>query len=333
MKANKNKKQKVKEESQSKKKDIVPQKTKEQIEKEKKEQLDNLHKNLIKKLYQDLFSQNVELYQEKNLTFENFLFDFYKDIEASLDFTNPDYPNLLKKIDLIVKAKFAEREKLSSNLNSTEIKKELNRLSQEDEWALIYNYRKAMFEEEKKQRKAQKLERAKKYEEELNKQIQIRSQMKYQDIVDKSKDEVYNYDEAQQKETIEKLKVDNQVKIQRLKIQYEKNDKVKKIFLKELEEQNLNLSDSTKDVFVFKLDFLKNLNENEETGLFDNIMKETKMDKIKKMLLSLKYKRELDEQINSKIKTIERPDKMTTEERKINKDLLEASRQYFKYKK
>ena len=43
-------------------------------------------------------------------------------------------------------------------------------------------------------------------EEELNKQIQIRSQMKYQDIVDKSKDEVYNYDEAQQKETLEKLK-------------------------------------------------------------------------------------------------------------------------------
>ena len=42
MKANKNKKQKVKEESQSKKKDIVPQKTKEQIEKEKKEQLDKV---------------------------------------------------------------------------------------------------------------------------------------------------------------------------------------------------------------------------------------------------------------------------------------------------
>ena len=190
-----------------------------------------------------------------------------------------------------------------------------------------------MFEEEKKQSKEQKLERAKKYEEELNKQIQIRSQMKYQDIVDKSKDEIYNYDEVQQKESLEKLKVDNQVKIQRLKLQYENNDKIKKIFLKELEEQNLNLSDSTKDVLVFKLDFLKNLNENEDSVLVDNIMKETKMEKIKKMISSLKYKRELDEQVSTKIKTIERPDKMTTEERKINKDLLEASRQYFKYKK
>ena len=333
MKAKMNQKQKVKEDAQIKKKAIPPQKTKEEIEKEKKDQLDNLNKNLIKKLYQDLFSQNVELYQEKNLTFENFLFDFYKDVESSLDFTNPDYPNLLKKIDLIVKAKFAEREKLSSNLNSTEIKKELNRLSQEDEWALIYNYRKAMFEEEKKQSKLQKIERAKKYEEELNKQIQIRSQMKYQDIVDQSKDEIYNYDEVQQKETIEKMKVENQVKIQRLKLQYEKNEKVKKVFLKELEEQNLNLSDSTKDLIAFKLDFLKNLNEDEDSVLVDNIMKETKIEKIKKMLANLKYKRELDEQINTKIKTIERPDKMTAEERKLNKDLLEASRRYFKYKK
>ena len=81
MKAKMNQKQKVKEDAQIKKKDIPPQKTKEEIEKEKKDQLDNLNKNLIKKLYQDLFSQNVELYQEKNLTFENFLFDFYKDVE------------------------------------------------------------------------------------------------------------------------------------------------------------------------------------------------------------------------------------------------------------
>ena len=40
----------------------------------------------------------------------------------------------------------------------------------------------------------------------------------------------YNFGVVKELKEGEKLKVDNQVKIQRLKIQYEKNDKVKKIF-------------------------------------------------------------------------------------------------------
>ena len=39
--------------------------------------LENLNRNLMKKLYADLYVRNLSLYQDKNLTFENFLFHFY----------------------------------------------------------------------------------------------------------------------------------------------------------------------------------------------------------------------------------------------------------------
>ena len=51
--------------------------------------LDNLNRNLMKKLYADLYTRNVNLYQEKNLTFENFLFHFYNDFMSLLDLKIP----------------------------------------------------------------------------------------------------------------------------------------------------------------------------------------------------------------------------------------------------
>ena len=39
---------------------------------------------------------NVDLYQEHDFTFENFLFGFYKEIENNLDFNNPNYNQLLQ---------------------------------------------------------------------------------------------------------------------------------------------------------------------------------------------------------------------------------------------
>ena len=61
---------------------------------ERQKELENLQRNLMKKLYADLYMKNIDLYQEKNLTFENFIFYFYRDIEETLDFNNPDYQNL-----------------------------------------------------------------------------------------------------------------------------------------------------------------------------------------------------------------------------------------------
>ena len=116
--------------------------------------LDNLNRNLMKKVYADLYTRNVQLYQEKNLTFENFLFHFYSDFEALKDFENPNYKLLLERMDLIVKSKFDRENRLNSGKNKKELIKELNYLSQEDEWALIERYQRAKFdEEEEKKRK------------------------------------------------------------------------------------------------------------------------------------------------------------------------------------
>lgn len=314
-----------------------PQKTKEEIEEEKRQEIENLNKNLMKKLYQDLFSQNVNLYQGKDLTFENFLFYFYKKIESSIDYTNPDYQNLLKKVDLMIKAKFAEEETINSSLNKNEIKAELNKRAQEDEWALISNYNKALYEDEKQKNKQIKEEKMKKYQEELRQQIQYKSNMNYSNLVEKSKDEIYLYDQVQKKELIEKQKVQNQIKLEKLKLKFCDNEKFKKEYIPDLENQNLDLNENNQNLLGFKINFLTQINyeekNEEEKRLIEHIMKETKIDKINKMLSSLKYKQELDNQINTKLRTIQRPDKMSIEERKINRELLEASRNYFKYKK
>ena len=119
--------------------------------------LDNLNRNLMKKVYADLYTRNVKLYQERNLTFENFLFHFYLDFESLIDFENPNYNLLLERMDLIVKSKFDRENKLNSGKNRNEILKELNYLAQEDEWALIEKYQKAKFDEEEENKKKEKI--------------------------------------------------------------------------------------------------------------------------------------------------------------------------------
>ena len=104
---------------------------KERLEKEemRRKELENLNKNLIKKLYADLFQMNADLYHEYDFTFETFLYDYYKEIENNLDFDNPNYEQLLKKLDLKIKAKFNEENKLSYDLNGRQLKYELNKLN------------------------------------------------------------------------------------------------------------------------------------------------------------------------------------------------------------
>ena len=122
-----------------------------------------------------------------------------------------------------------------------------------------------------------------------------------------------------------------------MKLKFCDNEKFKKEYIPDLENQNLDLNENNQNLLGFKINFLTQINyeekNEEEKRLIEHIMKETKIDKINKMLSSLKYKQELDNQINTKLRTIQRPDKMSIEERKINRELLEASRNYFKYKK
>ena len=180
--------------------------------------LDNLNRNLMKKIYADLYTKNVQLYQEKNLTFENFLFNFYLDFESLIDFDNPNYKLLLERMDLIVKSKFDRENRLNSGKNKNELIKELNLLAQEDEWALIEKYNKAKFDEEEEKKKKEKKESHKKYLNDLNEDIIKKKN--FVDPIEKKKDEVYLYDQREKAKQLEEIKIQNQEKIIAIKKKY-----------------------------------------------------------------------------------------------------------------
>ena len=165
----------------------------------------------MKKVYADLYTKNVALYQEKNLTFENFLFHFYTDFESLIDFENPNYKLLLDRMDLIVKSKFDRENRLNSGKNRNELFKELNYLSQEDEWALIERYKKAKFDEEEERKKKEKIENHKKYLKDLDEDIIKKKN--YVNPIEKKKDEIYLYDQKEKEKKLEQIKIQNQEKI------------------------------------------------------------------------------------------------------------------------
>ena len=308
----------------------------ERIEKEEKrrKELENLNKNLIKKLYADLFQMNADLYHEYDFTFETFLYDYYKEIENNLDFDNPNYEQLLKKLDLKIKAKFNEENKLSYDLNGRQLKYELNKLNQDDDWALIFNYKKALFEEEEREKKAKKEQKTKEYFNDLDNQINIRKN--YVDPIEKKKKEMYDYDEREMNEKLKIQQIENQGRIDNIRKNLINDIGIKNEYLTELENQNLLLNHDNKDLINEKISFLESIN-NEQSKKFDypieeiqNIIFETKIEKIKNEINTMKYKKELRTQMDDNVKRIERPNKMSIEERKINKDLLKAAREYFK---
>ena len=308
----------------------------ERLEKDemRRKELENLNKNLIKKLYSDLFQMNPDLYHEYDFTFETFLYEYYKEIENNLDFDNPNYEQLLKKLDLKIKAKFNEENKLSYDLNGRQLKYELNKLNQDDDWALIFNYKKALFEEEEREKKAKKEQKTKEYFNDLDNQINIKKN--YVDPVEKKKKEMYDYDEREMNEKLKIQQIENQGRIDNIRKNLINDIGIKNEYLTELENQNLLLNHDNKDLINEKISFLESIN-NEQSKKFDypieeiqNIIFETKIEKIKNEINTMKYKKELRTQMDDNVKRIERPNKMSIEERKINKDLLKAAREYFK---
>ena len=308
----------------------------ERLEKDemRRKELENLNKNLIKKLYSDLFQMNPDLYHEYDFTFETFLYEYYKEIENNLDFDNPNYEQLLKKLDLKIKAKFNEENKLSYDLNGRQLKYELNKLNQDDDWALIFNYKKALFDEEERERKAKKEQKTKEYFNDLDNQINIKKN--YVDPVEKKKKEMYDYDEREMNEKLKIQQIENQGRIDNIRKNIINDIGVKNEYLTELENQNLLLNHDNKDLINEKISFLESIN-NEQSKKNDypieeiqNILFETDIEKIKNEINTMKYKKELRTQMDDNVKRIERPNKMSIEERKINKDLLKAAREYFK---
>jgi hypothetical protein len=298
--------------------------------------LDNLNRNLMKKVYADLYTRNVKLYQERNLTFENFLFHFYLDFESLIDFENPNYNLLLERMDLIVKSKFDRENKLNSGKNRNEILKELNYLAQEDEWALIEKYQKAKFDEEEENKKKEKIERHKKYLNDLNEDIIKKKN--YIDPIEKKKDEIYLYDEKEKIKKLEEIKIQNQEKIIEIKKNIINYKCITMDHLNKLEKDNFDINEDNKNLICYKINFVKKINDikylNEEKlpSLVDRIIEEKKLEKIKKLIFAEEYQKELIEHMDYTIRNSGRPNKMSVEERKINKKLLDEARKYFNQK-
>ena len=298
--------------------------------------LDNLSRNLMKKIYQDLYIRNTDLYIEKNLTFENFLFHFYNDYISLIDFNKPDYKLLLERMDLIVKSKFDRENRLKSGKNKLEIKKELNFLSQEDEWALIDKYMKAVYDDEMKKLKEEKNKKQIKYFENLDNQIKERKN--YIDPIEKKKEEVYLFREKEAKKNLNNLKIMNQEKLIQLKKDIINYNCISIEYLEKLEKDNFNIDENNKDLICFKIDYLMNINNEKSldkenlASLTKQIINEKDLNKIKKGLGIIKYQEELLHQMDNVIKQSERPSKMSLEERKINKKLLDKAKEYFKKK-
>ena len=298
--------------------------------------LENLNRNLMKKIYADLYTRNIKLYQEKNLTFENFLFHFYNDFESLIDFENPDYKLLLERMDLIIKSKFDRENRLTSDKNKLEIIKELNYLSQEDEWTLIEKYQKALYEDEKVKLEEQKKLNHQKYLNDLDNQII--SKKNYVDPVDKKKQEIYLFKEKEEKRLLEETKIKNQENLINLRKNIINYKCISIEYLNKLEKDNFDINENNKELICYKINFLieinneKCLNKENLPTITEQIINENNLDKIKKGMGVIKYQKDLIDQMDYAIKNTERPSKMSVEERKINKDLLEAAKKYFNQK-
>ena len=298
--------------------------------------LENLNRNLMKKLYADLYVNNIDLYQEKNLTFENFLYNFYRDFESLLDFENPDYKLLLDRMDLIVKSKFDRENRLNSGKNKLEILKELNYLSKDDEWALIDKYKQALYEEEEAKLKKEKKLNHQKYLNDLDNQIYERKN--YVNPIDKKKAEIYLFKEKEEKKKLEQKKIENQEKLIALRKNIINYKCILVEYLNKLEKDNFDINENNKDLICYKINYLIGINNEKSLDNINlpiytkQIINEKDLDKIKKGVAHIEYQKELINQMDYAIRHSERPSKMSIEERKINKDLLEEAKKYFNQK-
>ena len=155
-------------------------------------------------------------------------------------------------------------------------------------------------------------------------------------LLKKKKKEMYDYDEREMNEKLKIQQIENQGRIDNIRKNLINDIGIKNEYLTELENQNLLLNHDNKDLINEKISFLESLN-NEQSKKNDypieeiqNILFETDLDKIKNKISTMQYKKLLRNQMDDNVKRIERPNKMSVEERKINKDLLKAAREYFK---
>lgn len=330
MKAKANKQQMKPSQSQQSKEEKL------KIEYERSKEIDNLNRNLMKKLYADLFVKNTDFYQQKNLTFENFLFHFYKDFINMLDFENPNYPLLVDRMDLLVKSKLELECNINSLQNSRQLVQAFNKLSQDDEWALIDKYQKALYLQEQEAKKKAEEDKKKNYFEELDKQIKLKKT--FTDPIEQKKNDIFLYNEKENKAKVEHAKLINFQRINLLKKNIINNIAIQPQYLDQLEKLNFNLDLKDLDILDYKLKFLEDANtieammDQELPVLTQQVISENDLVMIKSSLNKLNYRKDLRKQMDFNVRNTERPDKMTPEERKLNKDLLDKAKAYFNQK-
>lgn len=166
--------------------------------------LDNFKKELIKQLYHDLFNLNKDLYTKENITYELFLYEYYSIIDQNIDFDNPDYSGLLYKINDIIK------QNILINKQNRELNEEIEDMYQNAEWELINKYKSSLEMEKNLEERREKIEKMKKYNDELTKQIEFNKRLKNKNIENEQKIEKqdkYLLDEKVAKKEIQEIKI------------------------------------------------------------------------------------------------------------------------------
>ena len=224
--------------------------------------LDNFKKELMKQLYKDLLELNKHLYIKENITYEFFLFEYYYTIEQNIDFNNPDYPGLLFKINDIIK------EKILTNKQNRELNEEVEDLYQNAEWDLIEKYKTSLEIEQKFNEKKEKIEKMKKYNDELTQQIELNKKLKNNK----------NIEEEQKIEKQDKYLLDEKVAKKELQ----------EIKIKEVKDKNINKKEKEE---VLNCDNLKEMDKDKIiTMIVNKIMNENRAQKIDSILNGIKSK-------------------------------------------
>ena len=227
--------------------------------------LENFKKELVKQLYKDLFKLNKDLYINEDITYEFFLFHYYSIIEENINFSKPDYPGLVDKMNSII------TQNILNNKQNKEKNKEIEELYENNEWELINKYKSSLEMEKKLKEKKEREEKIKKYNEELNKQIENNKMLKNKNIK-VNKEDKYLLDEKEAKKELMEIKIDKS------KDKLIENDKNIKRNIQEEEKINMNILEENidKDEIISKM--------------VDKIMKQKREEKIDSILNGMRSK-------------------------------------------
>ena len=227
--------------------------------------LENFKKELVKQLYKDLFKLNKDLYINEDITYEFFLFHYYSIIEENINFSKPDYPGLVEKMNSII------TQNILNNKQNKEKNKEIEELYENNEWDLINKYKSSLEMEKKLKEKKEREEKIKKYNEELNKQIENNKMLKNKNIK-VNKEDKYLLDEKEAKKELMEIKIDKS------KDKLIENDKNIKRNIQEEEKINMNILEENidKDEIISKM--------------VDKIMKQKREEKIDSILNGMRSK-------------------------------------------